>query len=106
MIDSKDLFHTKETVIGHVETSAGGLLLTDGGWEEDLPITTQKSIALDLNIDPSLIPVISVIKNNKRFLILAIDDAEERPFISKEVEITDKVEIPKEDEEEEPEEDQ
>lgn len=96
MIDAKDLFQDKEIVIGHIETSAGGVLLTDGGWEEDVPLTTQESMALDLNIKPSRIPVIAVRKNNKRFLILAIDDATPSKFINDAVTIEDKAVIPKE----------
>jgi len=99
MIDAKDLFHDKDSIVGHVETNSGGLLLTDGGWEDDLPLTTQESLALDLNIDAVKIPVIAVRKNNKRFLILAIDDAVPVNFASAAVEIIDKVEEPKDEEE-------
>ena len=100
MIDAKDLFQNKETVIGYIETSAGGVLLTDGGWEEDVPLTTQESTALDLNIEPSRIPVIAVRKNGKRFLILAIDDATPSTFINSKVDIEDAAELPKEEEDE------
>lgn len=99
MIDGKDLFPDKEAVIGHIETNSGGILLTDGGWEDDLPLTTQESLALDLNIESSAkIPVFAFRKNNKRFLVLAIDDAVEASFVGVAVEVTDKVEEPKEDE--------
>ena len=99
MIDAKDMFPDKEMVIGHIETSSGGVLLTDGGWEGDLPLSTQESVALDLNVDPGKIPVIAVRKNNKRFLILAVDDAISSSIISEAVTVIDKVEIPEEDEE-------
>ena len=104
MIDATSLFSEKEIVIGHIETSAGGVLLTDGGWEEDLPKTTQESLALDLDIDPGKIPVIATRKNNKRFLILAIDDAEPQSLVSDKVEIKDQVDVPEEEPEEESEE--
>jgi hypothetical protein len=99
MRDAKDLFHDKETLVGYVETSAGGILLTDGGWEDDLPLTTQESLSIDLNIESSRIPVIAVRKNDKRFLILALDDAIKTSFLNEVVETIDKVEIPKDEEE-------
>ncbi len=101
MIDGKDMFESKEKVVGYLESSAGGVLLTDGGWEEDLPLTTQESVALDLNIEPGKIPVIAVRKNNKRFIILAIDDAVQQSFLKDLVETTDQVVIPKEEKTEE-----
>lgn len=99
MIDGKDQFQDKEIVIGHVETSAGGVLLTDGGWEEDLPKTTQESLALDLNVEPGKIPIIAVRKNNKRFLILAIDDMVNTSFLKNVATVVDKVDEPKPEEE-------
>ena len=74
MIDANDLFNDKETTIGHIETSSGGILMTDGGWEEDLPRTTQQTVALDVGLVPSRIPVFAVRRNNKRFLILSLDE--------------------------------
>lgn len=98
MLDSKNLFHDQETVIGHIEISAGGVLLTDSGWEEDLPKTTQESLALDLDMEPGKIPVIAVRKNNKRFLILAIDDMINTSFAGNTVTVVDKVEEPEDEE--------
>jgi hypothetical protein len=100
MANPEELFQNQERLVGYVETSAGSVFLTDGVWEKDLPLTTQESLALDLDVEPCRLPVIAVRKNDKRFLIIAVDDGIKKSFVDNIAEVVDQVDIPKEKKEE------
>jgi len=69
MIDFKET----ETSVGFVETDSGGILITDLVW--DHPNTSQQKVAEDLDLGRVRIPVKAVLRNNKRQLIIELDDA-------------------------------
>ncbi len=69
MIDFKET----ETTVGYVETDSGGILITDLLW--DHPSTSQQKIAEDLDLGRVKIPIKAVLRNNKRQIIIELDDA-------------------------------
>jgi len=67
------MFTESEKVIGVVDVNSGGLMIMDAVWKSALPLTSDQSIALDLELPPGKIPVIAVLKGGKRLLILDLD---------------------------------
>lgn len=64
-----------ERLVGHLETDSGTILLTDGIWNSEIPSANQHRVYLNLGTPRVRIPVYAVIRNNKRYLILDVDQA-------------------------------
>lgn len=82
-------FGSKETLVGHVETDSGGIIIADGLWGDEFPSVSQDRVNLDLNLGKCKIPVYGFSRNGKRYLLLALDDAEALPPIEGTVPVTD-----------------
>lgn len=70
-----------EILLGHVETDTGSVTIVDSMWNDDLPKVVQDRLNLELGLDKCRIPVFGFKKNGKRYLLLALDDAEKTPSI-------------------------
>lgn len=101
MRDTTNLFTAEETLAGYLETDTGTILMTDGLWENTLPLTAQNRLTLDLGIERCRIPVYAMLRNEKRFLILGIDDALIPVNDVETVDTEDQVNPPKNEDEEE-----
>lgn len=75
MRDATGLFTEEEKLAGYIETDTGTILVSDGLWEDRLPLSSQSRLTLDLGIERCRIPAYAVLRNEKRYLILSIDDA-------------------------------
>lgn len=67
------MFTENEKVIGVIDVNSGGIMITDAVWKSALPLTSDQSVALDLELPPGKIPVIATMKGGKRLLILDLD---------------------------------
>ena len=67
------MFTDNEKVIGVIDVNSGGIMITDAVWKSALPLTSDQSVALDLELPPGKIPVIATMKGGKRLLILDLD---------------------------------
>lgn len=91
MLDGTNMFTEQPTLIGHIDTNSGSLLMSDGTWESTLPKTTEDRICVDLGV-VGKIPVYAVTHENKRMILLQIDKIEPYNHDEK-VEIQDPVAI-------------
>lgn len=82
-------FGSKETLVGHVETDSGGIIIADGLWGDEFPSVSQDRVNLNLELGKCRIPVYGFMKNGRRYLLLALDDAEPLPPIEGVVAVTD-----------------
>lgn len=82
-------FGSKEELIGYVETDSGGIIITDGVWGDAFPSVSQDRINVNLDLGKCRIPVFGFSKNGKRYLLLALDEAEDLPPIEGVVPVTD-----------------
>lgn len=82
-------FGTKEQLIGHVETDSGGVIIADGLWGDEFPSVSQDRVNLNFNLGKCKIPVYGFLKNGRRYLLIALDDAEALPPIEGLVEVDD-----------------
>lgn len=88
-------FTETETLIGHVVTASGSLLLADGSVQTALQLSQLDIVHLDVDKEQTKIPVYAVNQNGKRYLIVAIDDALPANYDVKEhVDVSDPVEYP------------
>ena len=93
-------FGAKEKVVGHVNIPSGSLLLADGVFENDLPLNTNHSLTVDLKLDNVRVPVYATMQNGRRFLLIPIDAAQPIEDENENVEVEDRVEMEKEESEE------
>jgi len=70
-----------ETLIGYVETDTGGITIVDSLWDDHLPKVTQNRVILELGLDKCKIPVYGFKKDNKRYLLISLDDSIDTPSI-------------------------
>jgi hypothetical protein len=89
MDDTTIEFGTKETLVGYVETDSGGIIIADGLWGDEFPSVSQDRVNLNFNLGKCKIPVYGFMKDGRRYLLLALDDAEALPPIEGTVEVTD-----------------
>jgi len=82
-------FGMKETLVGHVETDSGGVIIADGLWGDEFPSVSQDRVNLNFNLGKCKIPVYAFMKNGRRYLLVALDDNEPMPPIEGTVEVTD-----------------
>jgi hypothetical protein len=76
MKNPTDIFTEKETIVGYVETDSGSLLITDGIWEDRINLNPRNKVAIDLGVDRVRVPVIATKQNDRRFLLIPLDQAE------------------------------
>ena len=79
MLDPNDLeivFAEKMTLVGHIDTDSGGLLLTDSLWAEQLPNVAQRKFNRDMGIKSQRIPVYTTTQGGKRYLLIGLDEGE------------------------------
>jgi hypothetical protein len=67
------MFTDNEKVIGVIDVNSGGIMITDVVWKSALPLTSDQSVALDLDLPQGKVPVIAVMRGGKRLLILDLD---------------------------------
>jgi len=67
------MFTEKEKVIGVIDITSGGILITDAVWASALPVTTDSSLTLGLDIPAGKIPVLSMMRGGKRLLVIDVD---------------------------------
>ena len=84
-----------ERLVGYLETDTGTVLLTDGIWNSEIPSANQNRVYLNLGTPRIKIPVYGVIRSNKRYLILDIDQAIQSTKVADTVKVED-AELPKE----------
>ena len=90
-------FTEKQEVIGYVETHSGSVALLDGVIESELKMSPGTFVAVDVNLDRKRIPVIATKQGGRRYLLLALDAAEDIPPVGSEtVEIEGKVKMTEE----------
>lgn len=90
-------FTEKQQVIGYVETHSGSIALLDGIIESELKMSPDTFVAVDVNLDRKRIPVIATRQGGRRYLLLALDAAEDIPPVGDEtVETEGKVKMDKE----------
>jgi hypothetical protein len=96
------MFTDKEKVIGVVDVGSGGIMITDAVWASAIPATTDSHMTLDLRLPVGKIPIISVMKGGKRFLIIDLDNMWRNTNMSEAVTVENPVqEVPAEGESEE-----
>lgn len=96
------MFTEKEKVIGVVDIGSGGIMITDAVWASAIPATTDSHVTLDLQLPTGKVPVISIMKGGKRFLIIDLDNMWRNTNIAEAVTVENPViEVPKEGESEE-----
>ncbi len=76
MKNPSDIFKESETVIGYIETDSGSLLITDGIWDSIVNVNPRNRVHVDLGVDRIRLPVIATKQNDRRFLLIPIDQAE------------------------------
>ena len=76
MKNPADIFTEEETIVGHIETDSGSLLITDGVWENIINVSPRNKVMVDLGVDRIRLPVIATKQNDRRFLLIPIDLAE------------------------------
>lgn len=69
------LFSETEKLIGYITTATGSLLLIDGAFQTAVKAANRDIVCLDVEKEQSRIPVFTVMQNNKRFILVSIDDA-------------------------------
>lgn len=85
--DTDQLFNEESTLIGHITTDSGGLLLTDSIWQDVIP-KVKDQIIIQLDVPPrQRIPVRALRKDGKRYLLIAIDEAQESKLTAEMVEV-------------------
>jgi len=89
MDDENIKFGSRESLVGYVETDSGGIVIADGIWGDEFPTVSQDRVHLNLNLEKGRIPVYGFSKGGKRYLLLALDDAESIPAIEGLVSVTD-----------------
>jgi hypothetical protein len=69
-------FAEDRRVVGYITVVSGSLLITDGVWDSPQIAAADKQV-VDLGPDweSVRIPVSTVIQDNKKYIILAVDDA-------------------------------
>jgi hypothetical protein len=100
MDNTLNLFGDRRKLAGHIETDSGSILLTDGVWETALPQNSQERLALDLGVEQSKIPVYGILLQEKRYLLIALDEAISTHVETENVETEGKVDVEEEKEEE------
>jgi len=76
MKNPSDIFTEKEKVIGYIETDSGSLLITDGIWDNIINASPRNKVTVDLGVDRVRLPVIATKQNDRRFLLIPIDEGE------------------------------
>ncbi len=101
MNEERDIFvEGKENIVGHLILNTGTLLMTDGVWVDNIKVSQEEKLAIDLGTDRLSVPVIGTKQNGRRFLLIPIDAAEQKDVPgSDKVEVTDPVEEEQEEEE-------
>jgi len=72
-------FTDGQAVIGYVTTHSGSIAILDGIIESELKQPPDNFVAVDVNLDKKRIPVIATKQGGRRYLLLALDAAEEIP---------------------------
>jgi hypothetical protein len=67
------MFTEKEKVIGVIDITSGGILITDAVWASALPVTTDSSLTLDLDVPTGKVPILAMMRGGKRLLVIDID---------------------------------
>jgi len=76
MEDGRAIFlEKKESIVGYITLNTGTLLLTDGVWVDNIKVSQEEKLAIDLGTDRIKIPVIATKQNNRRFLLIPLDAA-------------------------------
>lgn len=60
--------------LGYVSIPSGCVGIGDAVWLENKPESTDETYMLDLEADNAKVPVLGLLSNGKRYLMLAIDD--------------------------------
>jgi hypothetical protein len=81
------MFTDKEKVVGVIDVTSGGILVTDAVWASALPITTDSSLTLDLSVPAGKIPILSLMRGGKRLLIIDIDGMWKNTNMAENVEV-------------------
>lgn len=81
------MFTEKEKVVGVIDISSGGILVTDAVWASALPVTTDSSLTLDLGIPAGKLPVLALMRGGKRLLIIDVDGMWKNTSIAESVEV-------------------
>jgi hypothetical protein len=81
------MFTDKEKVVGVIDVTSGGILITDAVWASALPITTDSSLTLDLSVPAGKIPILSLMRGGKRLLIIDIDGMWKNTNMAENVEV-------------------
>jgi hypothetical protein len=69
-------FAESQQIVGHITVASGSLLLTDGVWDSpEISEENKQLVDLGPEYESVKIPVSTVIQNNKRYIILSVDDA-------------------------------
>lgn len=70
-----DQFSEKEQIVGYVSIDSGSLLLADGVWKSILPKGNDARLVIDIDEDISgRLPIIAMRKDDRRFLLIPIDE--------------------------------
>jgi len=89
MKEEREIFaEGTENIVGHIVLNTGTLLLTDGVWIDNIKVSQEEKLAIDLGTDRIRVPVIGTKQNGRRFLLIPLDAAEQ-----KDVPENDKVDI-------------
>lgn len=73
MQDINELFKDGESIIGYVTLNTGTLLITDGVWSDNLSVSPEEKLSIDLGMDSIRLPVIAAKQGGQRFLLIPLD---------------------------------
>jgi hypothetical protein len=73
MKDINELFQDGESIIGYVTLNTGTLLITDGVWSDNLSVSAEEKLSIDLGVDNIRLPVIAAKQGGQRFLLIPLD---------------------------------
>lgn len=82
MKEEREIFaEGKECIVGKLILESGTLLLTDGVWTDNIRVTPEEKLAIDLGTDRLEVPILGTKQNGRRFLLIPIDASvqKERP---------------------------
>lgn len=95
MSENENKFTKTGTHLGFVSIPSGCVGVGDAIWLENKPESTDETYTLDLEADNTKVPVMGLLSNGKRYLMLAIDDCVKLE-VSTTVEVEGKVELAEE----------
>ena len=74
MTTDKKKFTEAGTHLGFVDIPSGCVGIVDAIWLEQMPNASDDTYTLDVEADNAKVPVLGILSNGKRYLMLAIDD--------------------------------